>query len=262
MRAYDKYLDTAVAAADAARKVVLRHFRTRLTITTKPDASPQSVADLATEKAVRELILARHPEHSFFGEEDGIAGGDAGQCCWLVDPIDGTKSFLSGSPTFGVLISLLCDGVPCIGIIDHPALGERWVGVRGRVTTFNGAQCATADLQKLTAAILHSTTPDMFSNSQRINFDNLSAHAKFRVFGGDCYAYGLLANGSVHLVCEADLRAHDFAALVPVVQGAGGVISDWHGRELRINPKNGNAVSTVLASANAGLHKAALAKLK
>lgn len=275
---YDAHVDTAVAAADAARAVTMRHFRTALTVADKSDRSPRTVADIETEQTIRAVIQSRHPRHEFFGEEGGFAvsaaaenssrGGPTarGEWRWVIDPIDGTKAFATGNPTFGTLIALLHHGRPRLGVIDHPALDERWVGVHGRGTLHNGAPCAAAATRNLSEATLYATTPDMFTLAERAQFDKLSAALRFRVFGGDCYAYGLLARGFVDVVCEAGLHAHDYLALMPVVQGAGGVITDWRGQALRAEldaPGAGQAPNAgqVLAAGNAVLHRAAVAAL-
>ena len=257
----ESYIDTALAAADAARVVTRRYFRARLDIGEKDDRTPVTIADRETERVIRDMILARHPAHGFLGEEGGASGHDeigsgGDEWRWVVDPIDGTKSFATGNPTFGTLIALLRRGRAVLGIIDHAALDERWIGIAGRATTHNGVPCATNSVTRLADATLHATTPDMFTRSALARFDLLSQACRFRVFGGDCYAYGLLSCGFAGLVCEA-LQPHDYLALIPVVEGAGGVISDWQGKRLTLH-SNGE----VLAAANGALHRAALACLR
>ncbi len=252
----ESFIDTAIAAAEAARLVTKRYFRRPLAVRDKPDHSPVTVADIATERALKALILGRHPRHSFFGEEGGATYHDS-PWRWVIDPIDGTKSFATGNPTFGTLIALLHHDRPVLGVIDHPMLGERWLGVAGRVTTHNGAPCATSGERDLAAAALYATTPDMFGGAALARFNRLSAACRFRVFGGDCYGYGLLASGFAELVCEANLGAHDFMALIAVVEGAGGVITDWRGAAL-----TSQSCGEVLAAANPALHRAALAQLQ
>ena len=247
---------TALLAADRAQAVTSRYFRAQLEIDTKEDDSPVTVADRETEAAVRGVIEARHPGHSFLGEESGDRTTGS-PWRWVIDPIDGTKSFASGKPTFGTLIALLHGDKPVLGVIDHPALGERWVGVAGRETTFNGEPCRTSGTTGLAASVLYATTPDMFEGEARERFDALSERCRFRVFGADCYAYGLLASGFVELVAEAQLQPYDYLALAPVVEGAGGVITDWSG-----NPLDLRSGDRVLAAANPALHAGALAILR
>ena len=147
-----------------------------------------------------------------------------------------------------------------LGVIEHPALAERLIGLRGAPSECQTARdterITTAATTQLDRATIYATTPDMFAGESRAGFDRLSRACRFRVFGGDCYAYGLLARGFADAVCEAGLRAHDFMALIPVVEGAGGVITDWRGAQL--SPQSGGEV---LATANPTLHRAALAKL-
>ena len=248
------FIDTAIAAADAARAVTLAHFRSGAKIIAKADCSPVTIADRKAEQCMRALILARHPMHGFLGEESGAVNNES-QWRWVIDPIDGTKSFATGNPTFGTLIALLHGNRPMLGVIDHAALDERWIGVAGRPTVHNGMPCQTSAQQSLAAATIYATTPDMFAGDAAEKFARLSSACQFRVFGGDCYAYGLLACGYTDVVCEADMKAHDFMALTAVVEGAGGVISDWHGAPLRFDSNE------VLACANQTLHQAALAQL-
>ena len=253
----EPFVETAIAAADAARRVTAGYFRAGLVVASKDDRTPVTVADRETEQRVRDLILARHPAHSFLGEETGSADND-GEWRWVIDPIDGTKSFATGNPTFGTLIALLHRSRPVIGIIDHAALDERWVGVTGRATTHNGAPCTTSAVERLADGSIYTTTPDMFVGRALARFNRLSGAFRFRVFGGDCYCYGLLASGFTEAVCEARMNPHDYMALVPVVEGAGGVITDWRGEALALTS---NAGGEVLAAANGALHQAALACL-
>lgn len=250
-----QFIETAVAAADAARLVTAGYFRTGVEVSNKHDRSPVTVADREAEQRIMELIVARHPAHSFLGEETGATGSDE-EWRWVIDPIDGTKSFATGNPTFGTLIALLHHGRPVIGIIDHGALDERWVGVKGRDTTHNDASCATSAVERLADGSLYTTTLDMFAGETLAQFNRLSGAFRFRVFGGDCYGYGLLSSGFTEAVCEAQMKPHDYMALVPVIEGAGGVITDWRGGRLT-SASDGR----VLAAANARLHQAALACL-
>jgi len=182
---------------------------------------------------MRELIGARFPDHGIEGEEFASEHGDA-ELVWSLDPIDGTKAFVIGRPTFGTLISLLREGQPVLGIIDQPILGERWVGAQGASSTFNQAAIRTRSCPDLAHAVLCTTSPQMFTTAaQQAAFGRVEQAVRFPVYGGDCYAYGLLAMGFADLVIEADLQLHDFAALVPVVEGAGGVLTDWEGHPLR-----------------------------
>ncbi len=227
-------IDFAGALADAARPVIRRHFRTPIAVDSKPDASPVTIADRDAEAAMRTLIEARYPEHGIIGEEHGTVRADA-EWCWVLDPIDGTKAFITGKPIFGTLVALVRGGEPVLGIIDQPVLGERWLGVAGQATLFNGRPVRTRPCAELSLAILNATTPDMFEGRAAAAFQALGARAAMTQYGGDCYAYGLLASGFIDLVVEAGLKPYDFAALLPVITGAGGAVSDWRGQPMRLD---------------------------
>lgn len=238
--------------ADAARPVIMGYFRTGAAIDTKADASPVTAADREAEAVMRRLILDAYPEHGILGEEHGPERLDA-RYLWVLDPIDGTKSFVTGKPLFGTLIALLRDGVPIVGVIDMPALAERWVGAEERPTTFNGRAVHTRQPAELGDAWLYATSPDMFRGTDRDRFARLVDRVRAAVYGADCYAYGLLANGTVDIVCEASLQPYDYCAVVPVITGAGGVITDWQGRPLGIASDG-----RVLAAGERQIHAAAL----
>lgn len=250
-------LDEAAALAqrlaDAARAVIRPYFRSRIGVERKGDASPVTVADREAEAAMRRLIEAAQPDHGIFGEEYGRVRDDA-RHVWVLDPIDGTKSFISGVPLFGTLIALLEDGVPVLGIIDQPISGERWLGVRGRPTTLNGATVSTRACAALADASLFATSPDMFAGPDAAAFKALSQRAGLVRYGADCYAAGLLASGFIDLVVEAALKPYDYCALVPVIEGAGGVATDWAGAPLGLSSDG-----RVVYAGDRACHAAALA---
>ncbi|NQU57763.1 MAG: histidinol-phosphatase [Rhodospirillales bacterium] len=228
---YSKELELAEKLADCARASVLSYFRKPLDIDTKVDESPVTHADRATEKAMRALIEDTFPDHGILGEEFGAVRTDA-QYVWTLDPIDGTKSFITGSPLFGTLIALVKEGLPVIGIIDMPALAERWVGCTGQSTTFNGQNVRVRPCATVSDAWLYATSPHMFKGDDFPAFEEVRKKSACTLYGTDCYAYGLLANGACDLVIEAAMGVHDYCALVPVVIGAGGTMTDWQGRPL------------------------------
>ena len=250
------FLASATAAADLARRIALEYFRRAPQVRLKADQSPVSAADLAIENAVRGQLAQAHPGHGFFGEEHGRQAG-AEPWNWVLDPIDGTKSFIAGMPTFGSLLCLLHGEAPLLGIVEHPALAERWVGCAGRRTTHNDRPCHTQKAENLAEVSLRATTPDQFSADEYARFQYLAAACRDTAYGGDCYHYGLLASGYIGVVCEAGLAPYDFLALVSVVENAGGIISDWQGR-----PLTPASAGQVLASANTALHTAALNRLR
>ncbi len=219
--------------ADAAGAAIRPFFRADCAHEAKADASPVTDADRSAETAMRRLLEAEAPRDGIIGEEYGAERAGAARQ-WVLDPIDGTVSFMAGRPIFGTLIALVQDGWPLIGIIDQPISGERWVGAAGRPTLFKGEPAVTRNCRSLADATLATTGPQYFADHDAEHFMALAAQTahKRMVFGGDCYNYGLLASGHVDLVVEAGLKLHDFAALVPVVEGAGGTMCDWNGEPL------------------------------
>ena len=202
---------------------------------------------------MRELLTKHVPTHGVFGEEHGAVRTDA-EYVWVLDPIDGTKAFITGMPIFGTLIALLHKGTPVMGIIDQPIQKERWFGVDGERATFNGQPASTRACADLANAYMYSTAPEMFKTPGVISrHEAIAKQVKNFRWGGDCYAYGLLASGHVDLVVEDGLKLYDFAALVPVIKNAGGVITDWHGKALDMH-----SPGAVLAAGDAALHRAAM----
>ena len=223
-------LALAERLADVARDIARRHFRTPLEVQRKGDGSPVTVADRDIEKEMRRMIRAAFPAHAIRGEEFPAEG--SGEFTWVLDPIDGTKSFVTGYPLFGSLIALAQGSRPVLGVIEAPALGERWVGCEGRATLFNGAAVSTSRCRSIEQAVVYTTTAETFRADERQRFEALGARAALRRFGGDCYLYGMLAGGHCDLVIEVQLKPHDFMAAVPIVEGAGGRISGWRGEPL------------------------------
>ena len=235
MSPWREYLDFAHQLADAAAAVSRPRFRTALSIDDKTGAGdgfdPVTRADREAESAMRALIRGRYPEHRVFGEEHGGAAreirGDAPG--WVLDPIDGTRAFITGLPLWGTLIAFNDGAGPLIGIMDQPFTGERFVG------TPEGAwlgerKLATRPCAGLGEGVLYCTDPDMFAHpAERAAFGRVEAQVKMRRFGGDCYAYCMLALGLVDLVIEGDLKPYDIQALIPIIVGAGGVVTSWDG---------------------------------
>ncbi len=251
------HLEAAQAAADAAGTVIRQHFRTTLPTDVKADQSPVTLADRGAERAMRHVLAAAFPEHGILGEEDGLQNESA-KFRWVLDPIDGTRAFITGRPTFGTLIGLLRDGVPILGIIDQPITGERWIGVAGERTQFTGpfgGRAGTRPCAGLARAELSCTSPDMLG-ADAPAWRNLAAATARTSWGGDCYAYGLLALGQIDVIAECDLKIWDWAALVPVIEGAGGRITDWRGAAL-----GPGSDGRVLAVGDPGLLAGALACL-
>lgn len=219
--------------ADAAGAAIRPLFRAPFAEECKADRSFVTEADRAAEAAMRAILEAERAGDGIIGEEYGSLRETAARQ-WVLDPIDGTTSFIAGRPIFGTLIALMQDGWPVLGVIDQPILKERWVGRIGDATTFNGSPARARACPVLADAVLGSTSPNLFGESDADAFMGLARGVAERkiVWGGDCYSYGLLASGHVDVVCEAGLKLYDYAALVPVVEGAGGMMSDWRGHPL------------------------------
>lgn len=227
-------LSFANALADESGKIITRYFRTDFAVEAKADETPVTIADRTVEAELRKIIERERPDDGILGEEYGPKESRNG-FTWVLDPIDGTKSFTVGRPSFGTLIAL-CEGdIPVLGVIDQPILKERWVGDT-EVTTFNGKQVMARKCDTLKQARLASTGPAQLAelHGEHPLWKKLYAECNYMVWGGDCYSYGLLANGWLDGVVEQFLAPYDFAALVPIVQGAGGWMSDWEGNMLTL----------------------------
>lgn len=248
----------AAGAAQASGRIALDWFRQEVAVDVKSDHSPVTEADRAVEADLREKISAAYPRHAILGEEYGAAGAE-GAPLWVIDPIDGTRSFITGWPIWGTLVALAVERSPEIGIIHMPVLGETWVGMRGGgswLTVRNGARqaCRSSDCTEIGQARFYTTSPDYFSAKERPAYQAIEKAAGIPRFGGDCYAYALLASGHVDLVMETELQPYDFLALVPVIEEAGGVITDWEGQKLTLT-----SGKQVIAAATPELHAEALA---
>jgi myo-inositol-1(or 4)-monophosphatase len=250
--------------ADAAGQVIRPYFRKRIEIIdkggkgTRPIFDPVTEADRGAEDAMRVLIHAERPKDGILGEERGHEPGTSG-LTWILDPIDGTRPFITGRHTWGTLIALAEGEHPVLGIIDQPVLRERFVGHDGQ-STFTSADgtepMRTRPCAALSAAVVSTTHPwGYFNRAQRAAFEAVCAGARMSYFGGDCYAYALLAMGFIDLVIESRLAPWDVAALIPVIEGAGGLVTDWTGAPFA----NG---ACVLAAGDARVHAEAVEFLK
>lgn len=224
-------LALAQRLADAAADAIRPFFRAPCDTDYKSDDSPVTQADRAAEAAMRAIIEKERPADGIIGEEYGPAREHA-ERVWILDPIDGTRSFIAGRPIFGTLIGLTQAGWPVLGVIDQPIGRERWTGAMGQETRFNGGPVRSRPCRQLSDAILASTGPQYFPGCTAEHFSLLARDCRDTVWGGDCYNYALLASGHVDIVVEAGLKLHDIAALVPVVEGAGGRMCDWSGDPL------------------------------
>lgn len=256
----EELVSTAHALADAAREATLLHFRkSGLSAETKEADrfDPVTVADRLSEQRMRAILAERRPQDGILGEEYGTTEGSSG-LTWVLDPIDGTRGYLSGTPTWGVLISVADATGPVYGLIDQPYIRERFEGGLGRARVV-GPQGEAAlkcrGYRPLSDAILFSTFPEVGTAEEGAAFRRVAQRAKLTRYGTDCYAYGLIAAGMIDVVVEAGLQAYDVQAPIAVIEAAGGIVTDWNG-----NPcHNGGRV---LAAANRELHAEAMALLR
>jgi histidinol phosphatase-like enzyme (inositol monophosphatase family) len=252
-------LTTADEMADAARAVTLRYFRSSaLDISNKvvDHFDPVTIADREAEAAMRAILARRRPQDGILGEELGSIRGTSG-LTWVIDPIDGTRSYMAGTPTWGVLIALSSDEGPIFGVIDQPHIGERFrgglgiaelVGPRGRT------RLAALVARPISEAVLFTTFPEVGSTAEGVGFRRVAAQVRLTRYGLDCYAYALVAAGQIDLVIEAGLQPYDVHAPIAVITAAGGIVTDWRGRPA-------HAGGRVLAAANRAIHAEALALL-
>ncbi len=241
--------------ADAAREETLRHFRARnLVAESKSEPfDPVTVADRNAEALMRTALEELRPEDGILGEEFGPKRGTSG-LTWVLDPVDGTRGFISGTPTWGVLIALSDDSGPLLGLIDQPYVGERFMGGRGRAILegpHGSRPLGASGTTSLAAAKLFTTFPEVGTSLEAAAFRRVADEVRLTRYGCDCYAYALLAAGHVDLVIEAGLEAYDIHAPIAVVEAAGGIVTDWEGR-----PAHGGG--RVLAAATRELHESAM----
>ncbi|MEZ5769779.1 MAG: histidinol-phosphatase [Paracoccaceae bacterium] len=247
---------TAHAVADAARAATLPHFRSLTLAADNKRADgfdPVTEADRAAEAAMRTILAERRPDDAVFGEEFGIQPGTSG-LTWVLDPVDGTRAFLAGTPTWGVLIAVGGPAGPQLGVVDQPFIGERFIGGFGHAEVVGprGRQTlATRAARPLDEAILFTTFPEVGTETEARAFRSLAARVRLTRYGLDCYAYALVAAGQVDLVVEAGLAPYDIQGPQALIEAAGGIVTDWQGRPAHEGGR-------VIAAANAEVHAAAL----
>jgi inositol-phosphate phosphatase / L-galactose 1-phosphate phosphatase / histidinol-phosphatase len=249
------YMETlAVRLVEAAAAEIRPRFRRIIATERKADISPVTEADRAAERAMRAILATERPADGIVGEEYGNQAGTSG-LTWVIDPIDGTKAFMTGRSTFVTLLALLDGDTPILGVIDQPITRDRWIGIAGRPTTLNGQVVrARATTAEVGAATFSTTDPNLFPNADAAAYRRISSACGMCTYGGDGYAYGLLASGWIDVVLESGLKLHDFAALATVVEGAGGIMTDWSGA-----PLTAKSDGRVLAVGSAALHAQLLA---
>jgi inositol-phosphate phosphatase / L-galactose 1-phosphate phosphatase / histidinol-phosphatase len=258
----DPELETfAHTLADAAGVAALRYFRASFDVELKADASPVTQADREAETAMRALIAQSYPEHGIMGEEHGSERLDA-DLVWVLDPIDGTRAFVNGIPLFATLIALVRDGEPILGMNAYPALGERWLGVRGKPTRhWYGPNESGAVAVRACPAIIDvrlcTTSPDMFNAADAARYAKLKDAVRDTRFGTDAWAYAMVASGQTDMTAESNMQPYDYLSHAVVIAGAGGTITDWEGQPLRMD-----SPGSVLAAGDADRHAEALALLR
>ena len=245
-----EFLGFAHELADASGEVICKHFRQAPAVESKGEGfDPVTLADTKAEDILRDMIGKRFPDHGILGEE-GEDKASGGSLRWILDPIDGTRNFLMGLPLWGTLIALYDGDTPVLGMMNQPFTGERFEGSGEGSFHYRGGTrtpLKTRSCPDVSESILAATDPAMFRGDEAEAFQRLASQVRMRRFGGDCYLYCALAAGWIDLVVESDLHYYDILPLVPIVQGAGGVITDWHGKPL----KGGGAVC---ASGDIHLH--------
>ena len=243
--------------ADASGEILRKAFRQPVSVMEKADTSPVTETDRAVEIAMRALIEAEFPDHGIIGEEFGNVR-ESSPYQWVLDPIDGTRSFIAGYSLFTTLIALAYEGVPILGVIDQPILHERWVGRAGTKTTLNGSAISTHNCVRLADAVIATTSaPDYFSAEENAAFDCVRNQCAQTIVGGDGYGYAMLATGQIELFIDTGLKPYDFCAHKAVIEGAGGVITDWEGYPLTIKSDG-----KIIAAACWELHENALELLQ
>jgi inositol-phosphate phosphatase/L-galactose 1-phosphate phosphatase/histidinol-phosphatase len=281
MQLDDELCIFAASLADAAAVISRRYFRQDLEIDIKSGNFPVTKADLEIETILRQMIRAKYPEHTIIGEEYANEVGASGEYAWIIDPIDGTVAFTTGKPTFTTLIALTKNDKPILGIIDQPISGERFMGITnvGAYTSLRALQgkawqsksslrgllrskpwqsmshipISPSKTTDISCARLNATTPDMFTVEELIKFNRLKSKVRVCSWGGDAYAYAMLASGHIDVIMESQLQYYDVAALMPIITASGGIITTWDG-----GPITPDFRGQCLASSNAELHNKVL----
>lgn len=248
-----QFVEHANHLADISRAIIRNEISQPRVVTVKSDATPVTLTDQKVERALRAAITQTYPEHGIIGEEYGDLNPDS-DYVWVLDPIDGTKAFVAGLPTFGTLIALTWQGSPILGVMDSPITLERWIGVDGVGSTLNGKTIRPRSCKTLDVALTHTSSPLYFeSDSDIAAYERVVNAVQFLIFGGGCHAFGRIADGYIDVAFETAHDIHDYLALVPIINNAGGVISDWEG-----NPLILASGPRFLASGDPAIHKLAI----
>ena len=250
--ALNRFTACGVRAVDASRAMIRQYMGRPFRIEIKDDGSPATSVDQEVEDRMRGIILDAHPDHGILGEERQAHAPDS-EFVWAIDPIDGTLPFLAGIPVFGTLLALLHRGRPILGIIDMPMTAERWIGAAGRRTTRNGRPVHTRGCANLAMALMSTSNPDYYDRTNTPALERLKQATRFAVYGGSCMFYAQIASGRVDICIDVAFNPWDYMALIPVVQGAGGVFTDWKGRAAGLHTG-----SQYIAAGDPRLHEQAL----
>ena len=230
-----QFVDHANRLADISRNIIREEIYRPREVTVKSDATPVTPIDQKVERALRAAITEMFPEHGIVGEEYDNLDSDS-DYVWVLDPIDGTMAFIAGLPTFATLIALTWRGSPILGVMDSPITEERWIGVDGVGTTLNGLAIHSRACQSLDAAFAHTSSPLYFVSESEIEaYERITKAVQFLIFGGGCHAFGRVAHGYIDVAFETAHDIHDYLALVPIINNAGGIISDWQGKPLTLS---------------------------
>jgi len=248
----NRFIECGEQAVDAGRTLIRKYMRRSFRIEVKGDGSPSTSVDEAVEDEMRNIIAVRCPDHGLIGEERRSLAPDS-EFVWAIDPIDGTLPFLAGIPVFGTLLALLHNGAPILGIIDMPMTAERWIGAAGRQTTRNGRPVQTRSCANLAMALMSTSNPDYYDRTNVRALERLKKATRFAVYGGSCMFYAQIASGRVDLCIDVGFKPWDYMALIPVVQGAGGIFTNWDGHAAGLNSGH-----QYIAAGDPRLHEQAL----
>jgi inositol-phosphate phosphatase/L-galactose 1-phosphate phosphatase/histidinol-phosphatase len=231
-------IDFANHLADLSGEVIRKYYRKPNDEITKDDDSPVTKADRGAEEVIRAAIEKKFPNHGIIGEEFGVKEAKS-EFTWVLDPIDGTSSFIIGRPIFGTLIALTSNQKSLLGIMDQPITGERWVGIAGEGSFLNGKKISVRSCNSLANAVMCSSSSFYFQNEDEEILKKISSKTKYQklggiIYGGDCYSYATLASGFVDIVLDPGLKIYDYAATMPIVQAAGGIITNWQGNDPKL----------------------------
>ena len=247
-----RFAECGLRAVDVSGNLIRESNRKPFHVEVKGDGSPVTSVDETVEDRMREIISVEHPDHGIIGEERKAYAADS-EFVWVIDPIDGTLAFLAGIPVFGTLLALLYNGVPVLGIIDMPMTGERWIGAYGLQTTRNGKPVRSRACEDLSMALMSTSNPDYYDDTNAPALERLKKATRFAVYGGSCMFYAQIASGRVDICIDVQFRACDYLALIPVVQGAGGVLTNWEGSAAGLHTG-----SQYIASGDPRVHEQAL----